>query len=38
MQRMMKGFAKVPGVGRKMKGNKKKKGGRVTPSQKYETN
>jgi signal recognition particle subunit SRP54 len=39
MQRMMKGFAKVPGVGRKMKGNsKKKKGGRVTPSQKYELN
>jgi signal recognition particle subunit SRP54 len=32
MQKMMKGFAKIPGVGRKMKGNsKKKKGGRVTP-------
>jgi signal recognition particle subunit SRP54 len=34
MQKMMKGFGKIPGVGRKMKGsNKKKKGGRVTPKQ-----
>jgi signal recognition particle subunit SRP54 len=32
MQKMMRGMAKIPGVGRKMKGNKKKKGGRVTPS------
>ena len=31
MQKMMRGMAKIPGVGRKMKGNKKK-GGRVTPS------
>jgi signal recognition particle subunit SRP54 len=32
MQKMMRGMAKIPGVGRKMKSNKKKKGGRVTPS------
>jgi signal recognition particle subunit SRP54 len=33
MQKMMRGMARIPGVGRKIKGsNKKKKGGRVTPS------
>jgi signal recognition particle subunit SRP54 len=38
MQKMMKGFAKIPGVGRKMKGNKKKKGGRVTPPKNVNLN
>ncbi|MEY2566184.1 MAG: signal recognition particle subunit [Actinomycetota bacterium] len=38
MQKMMKGFAKIPGVGRKMKSNKKKKGGRVTPPKNVNLN
>jgi signal recognition particle subunit SRP54 len=38
MQKMMKGFGKIPGVGRKMKGNKKKKGGRVTPPKQVNLN
>ena len=38
MQKMMKGFGKIPGVGRKMKGNKKKKGGRVTPPKSVNLN